>query len=106
MPFASAELLVEAARILVQEDVDLVVPRTIEGLEPLHAVYRRDTCLPVVRSAVESNQLKVIDWFPLVRVREQTLEEVTRIDPSGLTFWNLNTLEEFNQAENQSRNLK
>jgi molybdopterin-guanine dinucleotide biosynthesis protein A len=106
MPFASAELLVEAARILVQEDADLVVPRTIEGLEPLHAVYRRDTCLPVVRSAVESNQLKVIDWFPLVRVREQTLEEVTRIDPSGLTFWNLNTLEEFNQAENQSRNLK
>ena len=105
MPFASADLLVQAARILVQEDVDLVIPRTMKGLEPLHAVYRRDTCLPVVHSAVESNQLKVVDWFPRVRVREQTPQEVARIDPSGLTFWNLNTLEEFTRAENQSRDL-
>jgi molybdopterin-guanine dinucleotide biosynthesis protein A len=106
MPFASADLLVQAARILVQEDVDLVIPRTIEGLEPLHAVYRRETCLPVVHSAVESNQLKVIDWFPQVRVREQTPQEVVRIDPSGLTFLNLNTLEEFTRAENQGRDLQ
>jgi len=106
MPFASAGLLVEAARILVWEDADLVIPRMKAGLEPLHAVYRRETCLPVVLSAVESNQLKVIDWFPRVRVREQTPEEVTRIDPSGLTFWNLNTPEEFVEAEDQSRNLE
>ena len=105
MPFASAGLLVQAARILVQEDVDLVIPRTMEGLYPLHAVYRRDTCLPVVLSAIESNQLKVVDWFPQVRVREQAPQEVARIDPSGLTFWNLNTLEEFTRAENQSRDL-
>lgn len=106
MPFASAVLLAEAARILVREEADIVIPRTDKGLEPLHAVYRRDTCLPVIRAAIESNRLKVIDWFPRVRVREQTPEEVAAVDPSGLTFWNLNTLEEFTQAEIRYQNLQ
>lgn len=99
MPFASAALLEVAAGLLVQEEADVVIPRTREGLEPLHAVYRRETCLPIVRSAIELDQLKIIDWFPLVRVREQTPEEVATVDPSGLTFWNLNTLKEFYTAE-------
>lgn len=103
MPFASAALLEQAAKTLVEQDADIVIPRTVKGLEPLHAIYRRSTCLPVVLSAIKSGQLKVIDWFALVRVREQPPEEVIKVDPSGLTFWNINTPEEFNEAENLCR---
>lgn len=103
LPFASAALLEQAAKSLVEQDADIVIPRTIKGLEPLHAVYRRSTCLPVVRSAIKKGQLKVIDWFPLVRVREQPPQEVNQLDPSGLTFWNINTPEDFNEAENLCR---
>ncbi|HEY5158074.1 MAG TPA: molybdenum cofactor guanylyltransferase [Anaerolineales bacterium] len=103
MPFASAALLEQAAKTLVEQDADIVIPRTVKGLEPLHAIYRRSTCLPVVLSAIKRGQLKVIDWFPLVRVREQPPEEVIKVDPSGLTFWNINTPEEFNEAENLCR---
>jgi len=103
MPFANATLLEQAARTLVEQEADIVLPRTAKGLEPLHAVYRRSTCLPVVRDAIQRNQLKVTDWFPLVRVREQAPEEVIKADPSGLTFWNINTLQDFNEAEKMCR---
>ena len=103
MPFASAALLELAAVLLVREGVDVVVPRSRGGLEPLHAVYRRLTCLPVIRSAVEAGQLKAIDWFPAVRVRELTPREVAAADPSGLAFWNINTPAEFHKAERLAR---
>ena len=105
LPFASPALFEAAARLLVQEDVDLVIPRTRLGLEPLHAVYRRATCLPAIRAAIETGRLKIIDWFPQVRVREQTPAEVMQLDPSGLAFWNLNTLDEFTRAEELARTL-
>ena len=65
----------------------------------MHAVYRGATCLPVIKTAIQANQLKVIDWFSSVRVRELSLDEVTAIDPAGLAFRNVNTPEEFSQAE-------
>ena len=99
MPFASAALLEAAISLLVREEMDVVVPRSTGGFEPLHAIYRRLTCLPVVRTAIDANQLKIIDWFSSVRVRELSLDEVAAIEPSGLVFRNVNTPEEFSEAE-------
>ena len=95
---ARASLLQAAADILVRESADVVIPRSEGGLETMHAIYRRATCLPVVLSAIRSNQLRIIDWFAQVRVREQTLAEVIEIEPSGLTFCNINTHEEYLKA--------
>ncbi len=99
MPFASASLLEAATRLLVQEEADVVIPKTDEGYEPFHAVYRRAACVPAIQSAIQADRWKVIAWFPSVKVRELTLGEVTRLDPSGLAFWNVNTPEEFAEAE-------
>ncbi len=99
MPFASARLLEAASRLLVEEEADVVIAKTEEGFEPLHAVYRRATCLPAIESALEANQWKVIAWFPQVKVRILSPEEVKHFDPSGLCFWNVNTPEEFTKAE-------
>ena len=99
MPFASAALLNAAISVLCREEMDVVIPRSTAGLEPLHAVYRRLTCLPVVKAAIDANQLKIIDWFSSVRVHELSLEEVAAADPSGLVFRNVNTPEEFYEAE-------
>jgi molybdenum cofactor guanylyltransferase len=41
----------------------------------------------------------VIAWFPQVKVRELSPDEVRACDPSGLCFWNVNTPEEFANAE-------
>ncbi len=99
MPFASATLLEAATRLLVQEEADVVIAKTAEGYEPFHAVYRRETCVPAIKSAIEADKWKVIAWFPSVKVRELSPEEVKKLDPSGLAFWNVNTPEEFAEAE-------
>jgi molybdopterin-guanine dinucleotide biosynthesis protein A len=109
MPFASGRLIEGMSRLLVEKEADVVIARTTpraervgksdEGYEPLHAVYRRETCLPAIRSAIESDQWKVIAWFPQVRVYIIPPEEIKLLDPAGLAFWNVNTPEEFAKAE-------
>jgi molybdopterin-guanine dinucleotide biosynthesis protein A len=106
MPFACSTLFQAAIRLLVEEDLDAVVPRLSSGLEPLHAVYHRSACLPAIRSAVEAGQLKAIDWLPQVRLRELGVEEFSGLDPAGLAFWNINTPEEFNEAERMAKTLE
>jgi molybdopterin-guanine dinucleotide biosynthesis protein A len=103
MPFASPEFFEGARRIMDKENADVVIAKTDEGYEPLHALYRRETCLPAIESAIEADQWKVISWFPRVKVRMLTGEEVKSLDPSGLCFWNLNTPEEFAEAEHLAR---
>ena len=99
MPFASAMLFEAMSRLLVEEEADVVIAKSEEGYEPLHAVYRRDACLPAIESAIEADQWKVIAWFPQVKVRVLTPEEIKSADPDGLAFWNVNTPEEFAKAE-------
>lgn len=99
MPFASPALLQAASNLLLEEEQDVVIARSQEGYEPLHAVYRRAMCLPAIESAIAADQWRVIAWLPQVRVRLLTREEIQQYDPSGLAFWNVNTPEEFAQAE-------
>ena len=102
MPFASKMFFEGARRIMVEEDADVVIAKTDEGYEPFHAIYRRETCLPAIEAAIAADQWKVISWFSKVRVRELTSQEVTFFDPTGLCFWNLNTPEEFEEAEKRA----
>jgi molybdopterin-guanine dinucleotide biosynthesis protein A len=99
MPFASATLLEAGTQLMVEEGADVVIAKSEEGFEPLHAVYRRETCLSAIETALEADQWKVVAWFPQVKVRVLTPEEIRRYDPSGLAFWNVNTPEEFSKAE-------
>lgn len=103
MPFASFALFKYELELLSKTGVDVVIPTTPKGLEPLHAIYRRKTCLPVIQSALESGQLKLISWLPQVRLRLVQPEEIESLDPTGLAFWNLNTPEEFRQAQERAR---
>jgi molybdopterin-guanine dinucleotide biosynthesis protein A len=99
MPFASSTLIEAASKLLIKEEADVVIARSEEVYEPLHAVYRRETCLPAIEAAIDADQWKVIAWFPQVKVRVLTPDEIKRYDPSGLAFWNVNTPEEFSKAE-------
>jgi molybdopterin-guanine dinucleotide biosynthesis protein A len=60
MPFASPTLIDTGYSLLVQEEADVAIPNSGEGLEPLHAVYRRETCLPAIESAIDADQWKLI----------------------------------------------
>ena len=112
MPFASQMFFEGARSLMIEEEADVVIARvafqaereekTGQGYEPIHALYRRETCLPAIESAIDADQWKVISWFPKVKVRTLTSDEVKSFDPSGLCFWNLNTPEEFVEAEKRA----
>jgi molybdopterin-guanine dinucleotide biosynthesis protein A len=103
MPFANAGLFEFELDILSKTGADVAIPSTPEGLEPLHAVYRCETCLAVIKSALDAGSLKLVGWLPEVNIRIVPPEETARFDPQGLAFWNLNTPEEFRQAEERAR---
>jgi molybdopterin-guanine dinucleotide biosynthesis protein A len=103
MPFASASLLDYQVNLLEQQAVDICIPMLQEGYEPLHAVYRRATCLPAVEWALDNDQWKVISWFPKVRVLTLSAEECHIYDPEGLAFSNVNTPQELSEAEDLAR---
>jgi molybdopterin-guanine dinucleotide biosynthesis protein A len=99
MPFANPQLLRYQAGLLEAEDVDVVIPVSAAGSEPLHCLYRRATCLPAIQWALENDLWKLIAWFPRVKVREVTQTELRQQDPLGLAFSNVNTPDEFAKAE-------
>lgn len=100
MPFASAALLEAAVQIMMETGCDAVVPRSENGLEPFHAVYRRETCLPLVEAAIQAEKRRVDAWYAQARMHFISYDTVLQHDPSGRAFLNVNTPEELAEAEN------
>jgi molybdopterin-guanine dinucleotide biosynthesis protein A len=99
MPFASPALLAAEHAALLESGADIAIPSLEDGQQPFHAVYRRSTCLPLVKAALDAGQWRVDSWFGQVCLRTFSPEEVNRLDPSGLCFWNVNTPQEWQAAE-------
>ena len=98
-PFINADLLTWECGILDSEGVDAVMPSSEKGLEPLHAVYRREACLPTVQESLDCGEGRMVSWFPQAKVRVLTPEETKPFDPRGLVFFNVNTPDELSRAE-------
>jgi molybdopterin-guanine dinucleotide biosynthesis protein A len=97
MPFVSRSLLEHMLGLA--DDADIVVPRREGRFEPLHALYKRGRCLPPLRSALASGERRMISFFPQVHVLTIEEPELTRLDPQGRSFFNVNTPEDLAQAE-------
>ncbi|MBN1954975.1 MAG: molybdenum cofactor guanylyltransferase [Anaerolineae bacterium] len=96
MPFVDPALL--SAFVGWAEGVDAAVLRRGEWVEPLHAAYRR-TCLPAIETAVRSGARRVVSFFPQVRVRYVSVDDLRPIDPELHSFRNVNTPEEWEAAQ-------
>lgn len=100
LPFVSAAILKEGARLLDLTGADVAIPR-VNGdfYEPLHAVYRRQTCKTAILQAIQADQRRLISWFASVQVLEMDEELCKQLDPDGLAFFNINNKEDFLLAE-------
>ena len=76
---------------------DVVIPRT-EVLQPMHAIYATG-CLPHIEALMREGNLKILDFFDKVRLKEVGSEEVARFDPRGIMFFNINTPQDLEEAE-------
>lgn len=95
MPFLNTDLV----RYMIAQTPghDVVVPRLEVGLEPLHALYHK-RCLPALWQALERDERRVVSFYEALRVRYIEPPEVDRFDPLHRSFYNINTLEELEQA--------
>ncbi|MCU0484635.1 MAG: molybdenum cofactor guanylyltransferase [Anaerolineales bacterium] len=105
MPFASPALLEAAQAALLEHAADLAIPQSSGGLEPFHAVYRRDACLPHVLDALQAGKRRMDAWFSAVKMHLILPDTWQQIDPEGLAFLNVNTPAELQQAEATARRL-
>jgi molybdopterin-guanine dinucleotide biosynthesis protein A len=101
MIFPSAPLLLAERDALIAEGADAAVPRTSHGFEPFHAVYRRETCLPAIKAALDRGETKANSWYDDVKLIEFTSEMVLEADPRGGAFINVNTPDELAAVESR-----
>ena len=98
LPFSSVKLFQAELNLIVDCAADVVIPESQNGLEPLHAVYRRSACLPLVERSLHDGDNRIVSWFSHAEIRIFSLSEITRVDPDPRIFLNLNHPDEFNQA--------
>jgi molybdopterin-guanine dinucleotide biosynthesis protein A len=105
LPFASPQLIEHLLDQIQNSDVDAIIPSSRHGLEPMHSVYRRETCLPLVKAAIDKDLWRMRSWHDQARIKVLGAQEVIRITGSEHTFLNLNTPEEFSAAEELATQL-
>lgn len=96
MPFLNKELISYLINLVAKYDI--VIPKTEDGLQPLHAIYSQK-CLPHMEHLLRQGNLKIIDFFHLVRTREVLTNELITFDPLLKSFFNVNTPEDLARAK-------
>ena len=95
MPFLNPDLL--RHMLTLRRGADAVVP-VVEGRpEPTHALYSR-RCLLAIESRLQASELKISGFFDQVRVHYLEEDDIIKFDPERLSFFNVNTPEELEQA--------
>ena len=91
MPFIKKALVQYIINHIEGEDV--IVPRTEDGLQPLHAIYSKN-CLDPIKKIMEQGKYKIIDFYNWVNVKIVEEKDFTLLDPLRESFINVNTPEE------------
>jgi molybdopterin-guanine dinucleotide biosynthesis protein A len=98
MPFVNHKLLEAQCNTLRQHNADVVIPRLDGGLEPFHAIYDREKCLPHILQSIQQDRWRVDSWFSKVNIYYFEETELQKYDPRQMSFWNVNTPEELERA--------
>lgn len=74
-------------------DRDGAVPRISGYLEPLHAIYRRESCLKAFVQVMEKGALRPKDAYSLLDLATVDEVELRTVDPDLVSFINVNSEE-------------
>jgi molybdopterin-guanine dinucleotide biosynthesis protein A len=102
MPFVVRPLLDYLISLIPEGDA--IIPRLNGEAEPFRAIYSQ-ACLAPIRAALDAGKMRVISFFPDVRVRFVDEPEIDRFDPQHLSFFNVNTPEDLERARRLKTNL-
>jgi molybdopterin-guanine dinucleotide biosynthesis protein A len=96
-PFLQKELV----KILVEqieEKIDIIMPETAAGFEPLCAIYSK-RCLKPAEDHLKANKLKIQWAFRSNRIKNIPEKLLRSVDPELRSFFNINTPEDLAKAE-------
>jgi molybdopterin-guanine dinucleotide biosynthesis protein A len=97
MPFLTPEFLSFLSEHASRSRVQVVVPRSASGLEPLCAIWRSDS-LPAVQAAFDADVRKVGDAMKHLSMEVLDESAWKRFDTHNRLFWNMNTPEDYEEA--------
>lgn len=87
-PFLKKELI-ETIICAVEPQIDIIIPETSAGMEPLCAVYSK-RCLKPIENQLQKQEFKIQKFFSKVRVRKISDNELRAKDPELTSFFNVN----------------
>lgn len=99
MPFVSPDLVLGLARRVEAEGLDVCVPRTSMGLEPLCAVWRRDACLAAAKGLLAEGRERIRLLLEQVRAGYLGEDEIIALAGGLECFANINTPGDLAAAE-------
>jgi molybdenum cofactor guanylyltransferase len=102
---AFANLALVSHLLSLRDSFDVVVPTWEGRLQPLIAVYRR-AVLPLLQAQLANGELRPVYLFDKVRTRVLDEDEVRRFDPEGLSFFNMNTPGDYEEALRRWREIR
>jgi molybdenum cofactor guanylyltransferase len=103
IPFIKKELI-EILLDSVEPGIDIVIPETSKGVEPLCAVYSK-RCLKSIEEQLEKKSLKIQRMFQKVRVKKIPEDILRNVDPDLVSLSNINTPDDLAQAKQAATKL-
>lgn len=102
LPFVDVRLAAELCGMAAGHDAAIV---QIAGrLQVLHAAYRK-SCLPAIDAMIGRGERRLQDLAPLLDARVVGEDEIRRYDPELLSFFNVNTPEDYARARELAAKL-
>ena len=77
---------------------DVIVPDTKEGMQPLFSAYSI-RCLKPIEHRLEKSVFNIRSFFKSVKVRTVSEKALRAVDPDLSSFFNINSPEDFKNAE-------
>jgi molybdopterin-guanine dinucleotide biosynthesis protein A len=96
-PFLKKEL-VEMLTENIEPKIDIIMPQTTAGFEPLCAIYSK-RCLKSAEDHLEANKLKIQWALRSHRTKNITEDDLRLVDPDLISFFNINTPQDLANAE-------
>jgi len=96
-PFLKKEV-VETVIGKIEPEIDIVMPETSAGFEPLCAAYSK-RCLQPAQQHLEQEKLKVVKAFRKSRIKTISEKVLRKKDPDLLSFFNINAPDDLKRAE-------
>ena len=96
-PFLKKEMI-ETVIGRIEAQIDIVMPETSAGFEPLCAAYSK-RCLEAAQNHLERKKLKITKTFRKNRIKTISEKALRKIDPDLRSFFNINTPEDLERAE-------